>query len=211
MNRTVVDGLELGWNEEVLAPRPWTALQSRWAAELSGALPSGPVLELCCGVGTVGLLTVERTDRPGVLVDADPVACRLARRNARDAGLRARTRIVHHRVDGHRVPTVDRGLHLVLADPPYVASDEVDADDPAGAVDGGHDGTDLVPAVLSTASIHLAPGGVCLLQVRGPGQAALIVERLGREWAGMALEPREIRVHDEQRAVQLLMRQGRDG
>ena len=39
----------------VLTPRPWTLVQSAWAAELSPGAPAGPILELCCGAGHIGL------------------------------------------------------------------------------------------------------------------------------------------------------------
>ena len=41
-------GLDIVWDPRVLRPRPWTAEQGRWAAEL-GSGSDGPMLELCCG------------------------------------------------------------------------------------------------------------------------------------------------------------------
>lgn len=213
MHHTVIDGLEFAWSDDVLRPRRWTALQAQWAVECSGTLPPGPLLELCCGVGTVGLPAVRDSGRSGVLVDGDATACEFARRNARHGGLRQRVRVVQHRVDGGAVPTVRTGVHLVLADPPHVSSAEARQldGDPMHAVDGGDDGLDMVPAVLGTAALHLAVGGLCLLQVRGPAQAEQVAQRLEAIWQDLALQPRDLRVHDDQRAVMLLMRHDRAG
>ena len=61
------EGLRIEYDEHVLAPRPWTAAQSRWAAELIRVAPPGPVLEVCSGAGHIGLLAVTaRTPVAGV-------------------------------------------------------------------------------------------------------------------------------------------------
>jgi release factor glutamine methyltransferase len=201
-----IDGLELSWDDRVLQPRPWTRAQARWATELAPELPPGPLLELCCGVGHIGLLAVRDTGRPGVLVDADGVACGHARRNAARAGLASTVRILRHRLDGNAVPHLHGRVPLVLADPPYLPTAEVGAwpPDPLSAIDGGEDGLDLVALVLRTAAAHLLPGGVCLLQVRGPRQAAAVSSRLERAWADIPLAPTAVRAIDADRAIQML-------
>lgn len=204
---TLIDGLELRWDGRVMAPRPWTRLQARWAAELHPLLPAGPLLELCCGVGHIGLLTVRGTGRPGVLVDADAVACEFARRNAWGADLAASTRVVRHRVDGRPIPGVPTDVPLVLADPPYLPSSEVAQDeDPDRSVDGGDDGLELVELVLRTAAAHLSVDGACLLQVRGARQAHSVAGRLSTEWSDIGLVGTDVRSIDERRAIQCLRR-----
>ena len=42
-------GLRIAYDSRVLEPRPWTAAQSEWAAEILQAAPGGDVLELCSG------------------------------------------------------------------------------------------------------------------------------------------------------------------
>ena len=78
--------LRIAFDDRVLRPRPWTAAQSAWAAEILATAPAGPVLELCSGAGQIGLLAVADIDRRLVCVDLDPVACDYARRNAAAAG-----------------------------------------------------------------------------------------------------------------------------
>ncbi|MBI2244007.1 MAG: methyltransferase, partial [Nocardioides sp.] len=50
--------LRITFDGRVLRPRPWTAAQSEWAAEILADAPAGPVLELCAGAGQIGLLAV---------------------------------------------------------------------------------------------------------------------------------------------------------
>ena len=86
------EGLRIEYDDRVLAPRPWTAAQSQWAAELIRMAPPGPVLELCAGAGHIGLLAVSLAPRMIVCVDADRAACGYLRRNAALAGVRADVR-----------------------------------------------------------------------------------------------------------------------
>lgn len=169
----LVDGLEISHGPGVLPPRPWTALQGRWAAELAADLPDGPILELHAGAGHIGLVAAARSGRPLVQVDADRRACRAARRNARRAGLDERVEIRH----GDLAAAVRPGerFPLVLADPPYLPTAEVHRypDDPRPAVDGGPDGLAAVRAVLEHLPRLLGPGGIALVQLRGPAQVAV--------------------------------------
>ena len=63
-------GLTLTTGPGILAPRPWTIVQSEWAADIAAELPDGPLLELCTGCGLIGLEAARRTGRAAVLVDA---------------------------------------------------------------------------------------------------------------------------------------------
>ena len=166
--RTIeLDGLHFVWDQRVLEPRPWAVQQARWAAEILPSLPPGPMLELCTGSGYIGLLAAAGTDRRAVLVDADETACALATRNAEAAGLGHRVAVRRERVTGVALDGVDGPFVLVLADPPYLPSSEVERypGDPEHAIDGGPDGLALVREVLGTSAAVLHPDGVCLLQL----------------------------------------------
>jgi methylase of polypeptide subunit release factors len=165
--------LRITYDDRVLEPRPWTTAQSLWAEELLAFAPPGPVLELCSGVGHIGLLAVRRTCRRLVCVDVDPTACEFLRRNAAEAGVRAEVRL------GPMDEVLERGeqFALVVADPPWVPSDGVGAfpEDPVRAIDGGSDGLDLTRTCLAVAAGHLLPGGSLVLQV-GPDQGDAAAE-----------------------------------
>lgn len=173
--------LRIGYDDDVLRPRPWTLLQAQWAGRLLASLPPGDVLELCAGVGHIGLAAVLGTDRRLVQVDADARACGLARRNAREAGLAGRVEV--RCADLDRVIDVlgpRRDFSLVIADPPWMRSDDTEdnADDPGTAIDGGPDGLDLVRTCLAVIGDRLADGGTALVQVGGPDQVAAVAEHL---------------------------------
>lgn len=161
--------LDIAYDDRVLEPREWTLAQSDWVGELLLGLPEGNALELCCGVGHIGLHGLLRSRRGLVVVDDDPVACRHALDNAERAGMADRVEVRQGPIDGVLAP--EERFALVIADPPWVSSDRVTdfPEDPVHAIDGGEDGLALVRTCLGVARDHLLPGGVLLLQV-GPDQ-----------------------------------------
>jgi methylase of polypeptide subunit release factors len=161
--------LRVGFDETVLAPRPWTVVQSRHAAALLDRSAPGPLLELHCGAGHIGQAAAVWSGRALVQVDDDPSACIWARRNAEANAVDADVRCTPLET----LDADDGSFALVLADPPYVPSNETKrfADDPVHAIDGGADGLDGVRACLPIAARLTRPGGAVVLQVRGPGQA----------------------------------------
>ena len=194
--------LTIAFDDRVLRPRPWTEMQSRWAAELLPGLPSGGVLEVCAGAGHIGLLAAAASDRPLTLVDANEVACDYASENARRAGREAEVR--HGLMQ--EVLGEDERFALVIADPPWVPSAEtaLHPEDPLLAIDGGPDGLVLVRACLEVAGRHLLREGASMLQVGGADQVAA-VERHVAQRPDLGLEVVEHRLH-ERGALVLLRR-----
>jgi len=193
--------LVVEYDARVLAPRPWTLVQSQWAAALCLDVGPGPLLELCAGAGHIGLASAVLADRDLVQVEADPVAAGYARENAGRAGWAHRVEVRNDRLESALRP--GEFFPLVLADPPYLASADTARwpDDPLPAIDGGPDGLAVIRACIATAAEHLRAGGRLLLQVAGPRQA----ERVG-ELAAAEFDGEDLRVVDDERAVQLLRR-----
>ncbi|HEY3527560.1 MAG TPA: methyltransferase [Nocardioides sp.] len=171
VTETSFAGLRIRYDERVLAPRQWTVLQSRWAAELLDVLPAGRVLELCCGAGQIGLAAVATSSRELVCVDRDPAAAAYATANAAGAGLNHRVEVRQASLDA-AVGASER-FALVVADPPWVPSAEIGRwpEDPPGAIDGGADGLGAARRCLEVAAAHLMPGGAVLLQLGSVEQA----------------------------------------
>lgn len=190
-------GLTIHYDDRVLEPRPWTVAQSAWAAELLDELPEGPVLELCAGVGQIGLCAVWGRDRELVCVDDNPVACGYALANAEAAGLAGQVSVRELPLDT-AVAESER-FALVIADPPWVPHDQVGRfpEDPPHAIDGGADGLHVARTCLEVARDHLVPGGALLLQL-GPGQSALLAPELD----GLSLV--EVRRHADRGELALL-------
>lgn len=177
--RTVAfDRLQIAYDDRVLTPRPWTAQQSRWAAEILETAPAGSVLELCSGAGQIGLLAVADAQRPLVCVDASPVACDYIRRNAATAGMAHRVRVREGTITD--ALQAEERFALVIADPPWVRRAETGRfpADPLLAIDGGEDGMEIAWACIEVARRHLLPGGSLVLQLGTAAQVEAVQERL---------------------------------
>ncbi|GAA3829186.1 methyltransferase [Nocardioides panacisoli] len=186
--------LDIAWDPRVLQPRAWTAAQSEWAAELSPQCPDGPILELFCGAGQIGLLAASLTGRPLVQADLDPVAAAYVRRNAAAAGLT--TDVREAAVEQALAP--DERFGLAVVDPPWVPTARIGTfpEDPPLAIDGGADGTDLVVLGVRVALRHLSPGGNAVVQVGDPGQVELIRSLLPEGGTGDAAPWAVLEVRD---------------
>ena len=182
---TSFDGLRIRYDERVLTPRPWTVLQSRWAADLLPELPDGPVLELCAGAGHIGLAAVRRSGRRLVCVDRDLVAAAYAVANAEDAGLASRVEVRQSPIADAVGP--EERFPLVIADPPWVARADIRhyPEDPVGAIDGGADGLEVARACVELAGGHLVPGGALLLQLGDAEQVDNLRGDAGSPRAGL--------------------------
>lgn len=170
----IFHGLTIRYNGEVLEPRPWTAAQAAWAAELLDDAPAGPVLELCAGVGHIGLGAVQDSTRELVMVDFNPVAQRFAEQNAATNGLADQVEFRLSRMD--EALAAPERFGLIIADPPWVPSNETSKfpADPLTAIDGGDDGLDLARLCVDLVNQHLADGGTALLQLGNSQQVEQI-------------------------------------
>ena len=170
--------LSIQFDGRVLRPRRWTTAQSAWASALLRSAPEGPVLELCAGVGHIGLLAMTGQSRPLVLVDSSQVACDHAAVNQERAGLTGPVEIRCGRMEG--LIGNDERFALIIADPPWVRSDDTDdhADDPVHAIDGGADGLDLIRTCVELIGRHLADGGSAVLQLGSVVQVAAVSDQL---------------------------------
>ena len=151
--------------------------------------PDAPyrILDLGTGTGCL-LLSVlgERRAAFGVGVDLAPEAAALAGRNARRLGLSDRAVFLC----GDWAQALNDRFDLVLANPPYIARDEmvglmpdVASWEPALALDGGADGLDAYRAIMPALPGLLRRGGAAVLEV-GDRQAAAVMA-LGQA-AGLA-------------------------
>ena len=190
--------VKVAFDPSVLRPRLWTLAQAEWAAELAAA--DEPLLEVGCGAGHIGLAAAVLSGARVVQIDSDPAACGWASLNAATNGCTDR---VEQRC-GTAAGVLAGGevFDVVIADPPYVPSDEIALypEDPPGAIDGGPDGLEKVRSFLSDLASHVGPGGSVLLQVRGAGQVDELAGWLAHP-ASPALVVTEARFYGQLRAV----------
>jgi release factor glutamine methyltransferase len=188
--------LEFLVDERVLVPRPETETLVEEALRLL-ASPAGSearrvprprvmrakrVHDACTGSGCVAIAL--KHTRPELEVSASDLsrdALAVARLNARrvlvgrgSGGLRLYRSNLLARVRGR--------FDLIAANPPYLTDHEVENmqkvgwPEPAGALRGGPDGTDLLRRLIRQAPRHLARGGQLLLEAAPPQMESLRVE-----------------------------------
>jgi release factor glutamine methyltransferase len=174
--RTDFGGLTVEWDERLQRPRPWALQLALWAAELLSSVPPGPVLELCSGAGHVGLRALMGSARRLVCVDADPVAASYVAKNATAAGMGRQTEIRLGGIESVLLP--QERFPLVIAHPPAAPTQHTDRfpGAPLRVIDAGSDGIDIVRICVIALELHLAIGGVALVQLGSPTQAAQVAE-----------------------------------
>jgi methylase of polypeptide subunit release factors len=194
--------IEVAFDETVLRPRPWTLAQSEWAAELSGG---ERILEVGCGAGHIGLAAAVVSGAPLIQLDRDPAACRWAAENAAANGIA--DRVEQRCGTAEAVLAAGERFTVVIADPPYVPSDDVALypEDPPTAIDGGPDGLDSVRSFLTAVVPHLEADGSVVLQLRGLRQVAELETWLAHP-ASPGLAVTETRSYGELQALARLER-----
>ncbi|MDW8361344.1 MAG: peptide chain release factor N(5)-glutamine methyltransferase [Myxococcales bacterium] len=176
------------WNRDfevgpaVLVPRPETELLVERALAIVPADSAATVLELCTGSGCVAVsLALERPSLRVVATDVSAAALEVALRNA--SRHRVSGRVELRRGDLWDAVLENERFALVVANPPYVAEEDIGSlapeirdHEPRAAVSGGPGGLQVIERIAQGARAHLEPGGRLLLEV-GAGQAER-VERL---------------------------------
>ena len=184
--------LDLAVFPDVLDPRPDTESVVALALSLVAARRNEAMRLLDLGSGSGALLCALLAELPrafGVAVDLSQQALQATRTNLARCGFSARAAILQGLWGGSLGSTFD----LVVSNPPYVKSEEIDRlspevrlDDPRSALDGGVDGLSAIREIAADLPRLLAPGGVAVLEVglRQAGETAALLAAAGLEDAG---------------------------
>jgi release factor glutamine methyltransferase len=181
---------EVGFHDLVLAvdprglvPRPETEVLVEEALRFLEGTARPEVIEIGTGTGAIALALARQL--PAAVIgasDISPAALALARENAARLGLKER---IDFRSGDLFAPWADRrgrGVDLVVANPPYLSREELEAAppevrdyEPPQALDGGEDGLAVIRRLAAEAFRYLRPGGRLLIEI-GSGQGAAVRE-----------------------------------
>ena len=178
-------GLTFKVTPATLVPRPDTETVVEAAlACVDAAGARGRALRIAdLGAGSGAILLALLSELPnagGVGVDVSAAAAVVARDNAGGLGLGGRAAFLV----GDFGAALAGGFELVVSNPPYIASGEIDAlmpevraHEPRAALDGGPDGLCAYRAIAADARRLLAPGGTLVVEL-GIGQEAAVAALL---------------------------------
>ena len=177
-------GLEILVNPQVLIPRPETELlgeRARRFLDAFGGTPTPTVLDFGTGSGCLAILLALQCAQARIhALDISEAALNVARQNA--ARHQVADRIEFHLSDGFNGLPEGLRFDLLVGNPPYVPSAEIETlqpevrrHDPRLALDGGSDGLCFYRRLAVEAAPFVAPGGRAMLEF-GAGQA----ESIGR-------------------------------
>ena len=160
-------GLRLSLTESTLEPRPDTETlvelvlpRARDFVDSTGACD---ILDLGTGTGAVALAVLNQVaDCSAVGTDISASALGAAAKNARAHGLEGRFETIR----SNWFENVNGRFHLIVANPPYIATDEIElleievrCHDPVIALDGGSDGLEAYRRIARKSREFLHPGG----------------------------------------------------
>ncbi len=182
-------GLEIAVNRHVLIPRPETELlaeigwkflleftpqRSSGMAQPEGWTPT--VLDFGTGSGCIAIAQAVKCPAAQVIaLDVSADALAVAQQNADRHGVTERIQFVQS--DAFTSLPADARFDLVISNPPYIPSAEIELlqpevrdHDPRNALDGGPDGLECFQLLATQAVPFLKPNGRIMLEF-GDGQA----------------------------------------
>jgi release factor glutamine methyltransferase len=198
--------LRLRVDAATLVPRPETETvveAALGAIDARGArAPALRIADLGTGCGALLLaLLSELPNAFGIGTDTSMRALMVARDNAGRLGLKRAAFLACDMAAALGGP-----FDVIVSNPPYVASGEIDAlapevrdFDPRAALDGGTVGLDCYRTIAATVPPLLAPGGVLVVEL-GAGQAPAVAALLAA--AGLAPSPAQTDLNGMARALQ---------
>ncbi len=191
-------GLEMEVSRHVLVPRPETELLAERACKFLRGFPADyepRALDLGTGSGCLAIAMAVNASRARVdAVDISEEALNTARQNA--ARHQVAERIAFHAGDAFAALAHKTTFDLIVSNPPYIASAEIETLEPEVrdfeprlALDGGPDGMDFYRRIAAEAGAHLRPSGKIMLELNDFGAPAIgeIFARQG--WKVAAIEP----------------------
>ena len=152
----------------------WIARAEHIASDLKVA----KILDLCCGSGCLGILAAKKFEAAQVkMVDIDPRAVALSKKNIEKHGLSSRVKVLNRDIRDAPSFLSVADWDLILCNPPYVSARDMEQlpaeylHEPELALAGGLDGLDLFDSIFEISSHLMSPSGILIGEVGG-SQAA---------------------------------------
>jgi release factor glutamine methyltransferase len=171
-------GCEIAVSRHALIPRPETELLAElgWKFLVTRHSPLVTALDFGTGTGCIAIVLAAKCPNAKITaLDVSAEALALAKQNALQNQVTERIEILHG--DGFAALTTKKNFDLLVSNPPYIASAEIETLDPEvkdfdphGALDGGADGLDFYRRLAAEAKPFLKPDGKIMLEF-GDGQA----------------------------------------
>lgn len=169
--------IDLSVGPGALVPRPDSETLLIAALAHFGSRAPATVLDLGTGPGTLLLAALDEWPARGIGVDRSAQALAYATSNATALGMAHRTAFVR----GDWAAAIDARFDLVLANPPYIGTDEplpdeVRRHEPGSALFAGADGLDDYRLLAGQLARLIAPGGCAAVEIghtQAPEVAAL--------------------------------------
>jgi release factor glutamine methyltransferase len=179
-------GLEIVVNCHVLVPRPETEILAefgwKWLTECQTSDDRNvTALDFGTGSGCIAIGLAAKCPKANIVaLETSAEALEIARPNAMKNGVAERIEFL--RGDGFGTLTVGAQFDLIISNPPYIPTAEIETlepevrdHDPRGALDGGTDGLGFYRRFAAEARPFLKSGGKLMLEF-GDGQAQAIRE-----------------------------------
>lgn len=174
-------GYPLRMRSGVFIPRFETEELVEQASARMPANGKARFLDAGTGSGAIAIALCKRhADAHGVALDCAPEALEAARRNAELNQVAARLQFVR----GDWLTAVEGPFDLIVSNPPYVPSQEIEElppevrdHDPRLALDGGADGLAAIGILIRQAASRLRVGGWLVFEI-GQGQAQAVAALL---------------------------------
>ena len=180
-------GLPIRVNKNVLIPRLDTEVVVEEALKIieEKGWTRPDVLDMCTGSGAIGVAIAAKAEGSIVtMADISEEALKTAMSNASLNNVNRKC--VFLRGDLFDALPADREYDMIICNPPYIKSEEIDrlsievrGHEPRLALDGGTDGLDYYRRIAEDAGSHLRTGGVLVLEI-GYDQAGSVKRILGK-------------------------------
>ncbi|HEY5345757.1 MAG TPA: peptide chain release factor N(5)-glutamine methyltransferase [Verrucomicrobiae bacterium] len=171
-------GYEIAVSRAALIPRPETELLAElgWKFLSTFNLQPSTALDFGTGTGCIAIALAAKCPNAKITaLDVSPEALALAKQNAEQNQVAEQIAFLHG--DGFAALTGGMQFDLLISNPPYIASAEIETLDPEVrdfdprlALDGGADGLDFYRILAAEAKTFLKPDGKIMLEF-GDGQA----------------------------------------